>query len=327
MQIKKNSRIIRWKIKVQFQETFQNVYNFEPAYFIKRTNVNEIIYAVIALCGTALVFAVIIFFVELKFKVIEDPLIDQVQELLPGANCGGCGFAGCRNFAEAVVKAKSLDNLNCPVGGNALVKDISPLLGIVAVEKEPTVAVLRCNGSRTHAPQKVVYQGASTCYFAHSLFSGESGCPFGCLGLGDCVESCKFDAMYMDKETGLPVILDEKCVSCGACVKACPRSIIELRRQGKKNRRIYVSCINKEKGGPAKKNCAVACIGCGACAKACKFEAITIANNLAYIDGEKCTLCRKCAPVCPTHCITELNLPERKAEKAEAGAETTVSES
>ncbi len=281
---------------------------------------SAILYAVIALCGTAIFFAFIIFFVEKKFKVVEDPLIDDVQALLPGANCGGCGFAGCRNFAEALVKQKSFDALNCPVGGNDAVKAISPLLGIEAVAKDPTVAVLRCNGSLQNAPRKTVYEGAETCYFAHSLFSGESGCAFGCLGLGDCVVSCKFDAMYMDEASGLPVILEDKCVSCGACVKACPRTIIELRKKGPKNRRIYVSCINKEKGGPAKKNCSVACIGCGACAKACKFEAITIQNNLAYIDYTKCTLCRKCYPVCPTKCITEMNLPERKAEAAATDA-------
>lgn len=297
-----------------------------PQITAKPLNVNAaILYAVIALCGTAIFFAVIIFFIEMKFKVIEDPLIDEVQAMLPGANCGGCGFAGCRNFAEALVKAKNFEKLSCPVGGNESVTLISPLLGIEAVIKDPTVAVLRCNGSHAHAPQKAVYEGATTCYFAHSLFSGESGCPHGCLGLADCVVSCQFDAMYMDEETGLPVILEDKCVSCGKCVKACPRAIIELRKKGKKNRRIYVNCVNKEKGGPAKKNCSVACIGCGACLKACKFEAITLEHNLAYINAEKCTLCRKCYPVCPTKCIIEMNLPERKAETTEAGA--TVIES
>jgi len=128
----------------------------------------------------------------------------------------------------------------------------------------------------------------------------------------------------MDKETGLPVILDEKCTSCGACVKACPRNIIELRFKGKKNRRIFVSCVNKEKGAPAKKNCAVACIGCGKCVKECKFEAITLENNLAYIHFEKCTLCRKCVESCPTNAIWEVNFPERKKKTADSQTEEAI---
>jgi ferredoxin len=181
-------------------------------------------------------------------------------------------------------------------------------------EQDPLIAVVRCNGSHAHSPKKVNYQGAASCAFAHNLFSGEGGCQFGCLGLGDCVKSCDFDAIHMDPETGLPVVND-KCVACGACVKACPRDIIELRPKGKKDRRIFVSCVNKERGGPAKKNCSVACIGCGKCVKVCPFDAITMENNLAYIDPIKCKLCRKCVPECPTEAIHELNFPIRKVKE------------
>ncbi len=256
-----------------------------------------------------------------KFKVIEDPRIDLVADKLPGANCGGCGLAGCRALAEAIVKAESLEGMSCPPGGNDVMKDIAALLGLEAQERDPLIAVLRCNGSRENSPPKVKYDSHMTCAFANSLFAGEGGCPFGCLGCGDCVAACAFDAMYLDVVTGLPVILDDKCVACGACVKACPRNIIEMRKKGKKDRRIFVSCINREKGGPAKKNCAVACIGCGKCVKECRFDAITMENNLAYIDYNKCTLCRKCPPVCPTNAIHELNLPPRKP-RVEAASET-----
>jgi Na+-translocating ferredoxin:NAD+ oxidoreductase subunit B len=275
--------------------------------------INEItLISVVSLGAVGSFAAIILYFVAQRFKVIEDPRIDIVSDLLPGANCGGCGYAGCRALAEAIVKAESLEGMSCPPGGNEVMKQIAAALNLEATEQEPMMAVLRCAGSREHAPPKVKYEGATTCAFTHSLFSGEAGCPYGCLGGGDCVVACDFDAMYMDEKTGLPVILDDHCVACGACVKACPRNIIEMRKKGKKDRRIYVSCINREKGGVAKKNCSVACIGCGKCVKECRFDAITLENNLAYIDFTKCTLCRKCAPVCPTNAIVEINFPPRK---------------
>lgn len=271
-----------------------------------------IIYAVVSLSIIGIAAAVILYFIAQKFKVIEDPKIDEVEEVVPGANCGGCGYAGCRAFAENIVKSGTLEGFNCPVGGNEVMNKIAEIMGLYAEVKEPKIAVIRCSGSKTNAPKKTDYDGPATCFFAHNLFAGESGCPYGCFGLGDCVTVCKFDAIYIDEETGLPVVISEKCVACGACVEACPRNIIELRNKGKKERRIFVSCINEEKGGIAKKNCSVACIGCGLCVKACKFEAITLNNNLAYIDYEKCKLCRKCVEVCPTKAIHELNFPPRK---------------
>jgi Na+-translocating ferredoxin:NAD+ oxidoreductase RNF subunit RnfB len=282
--------------------------------------VNEtLIYAVISLSAIGVISAIILYFVAQKFKVIEDPRIDIVADLLPGANCGGCGLAGCRAFAEALVKTSDMSELNCPVSESEAMKQIAAVLGLEAPEKDPMIAVVRCQGSRENAPQKVVYNSAISCAFAHALSAGESGCPNSCLGLGDCVVSCKFDAIYIDEVTGLPVVSDENCVACSACVTACPRSIIELRLKGKKDRRIFVSCVNTEKGGPARKNCTVACIGCGKCVKECPYEAITLQNNLAYIDFEKCKLCRKCAPVCPTNAILEINFPLRKVKPDEPG--------
>ncbi len=276
-----------------------------------------ILFAIIALCILGVTAAVILYYIAQKFKVIEDPNIDIINDMLPGANCGGCGFAGCRALAEAIVKSKDLSVQKCPVGGNDVMKQISTFLGLNAVEAEPQIAVVRCQGSTLNAPSRVKYEGAESCAFAHYLSAGESGCPYGCLGEGDCVRACLFDAIIIDKSTGLPVVSDEKCVACGACVKACPRSIIELRPKGKKDRRIYVSCISKDKGAIARKNCITACIGCGKCVKECAFEAITLVNNLAYIDPLKCTLCRKCVAVCPTSAIMELNFPARK-QKSDA---------
>lgn len=279
-----------------------------------------IITALITLSTIGAVAAVVLYFIAQKFKVIEDPRIDDVTEALPGANCGGCGYAGCRAFAEAMVKEGTMEGFFCPVGGNDLMKSLSPLLGVEAVEKKPQIAVLRCNGSFANSPAKYSYDGPKNCTFTHTLASGEGGCMYGCLGGGECVDACDFDAMYMDPKTGLPVVKDN-CVACNACVVACPRDLLELRNRGPKDKRIFVACMNEEKGAPAKKNCSVACIGCSACFKVCPHDAITMNNNLAYIDYEKCTLCRKCVEVCPTNSIHEINfkprVPKPPVEKKE----------
>nr|WP_319401912.1 Fe-S cluster domain-containing protein [uncultured Carboxylicivirga sp.] len=281
---------------------------------------NVVLITIISLGALGSLSAIILYFVAQKFKVFEDPRIDQVEEVLPAANCGGCGFPGCRAFAEALVKADDISDMNCPVGGADTMSAAAGILGKEVAAAAPMVAVLRCNGTCDNRPKTTNYDGASSCTIASSLYGGETGCSFGCLGLGECVDACNFDAMYMDEKTGLPVIIEDNCVSCGACVTACPKNIIELRNKGPKNRRIYVSCVNKDKGAPAKKACSAACIGCGKCVKACPFDAITLENNVAYIDYEKCKLCRKCVDVCPTNAITALNFPPKKpkVEKAEA---------
>jgi len=256
--------------------------------------------------------AVILYFVSKKFEVFEDPRIDEVEAALPAANCGGCGFPGCRGFANACVNTDTLDNLRCPVGGTPTMEKVAAILGKTAIAAVPLVAVVRCGGTCELRPHTNQYDGVSSCAIAHNLYGGETACSWGCLGLGDCELSCKFDAIHINPDTLLPEVDDEKCTSCGACVKACPKFIIELRKKGPKSRRIYVSCVNKDKGAIAKKACSVACIGCSKCFNVCPHEAITMANNLAFIDSDKCKLCRKCVVVCPTGAIVELNFPQKK---------------
>jgi len=280
-----------------------------------------ILITIISLSLLAFLSAVVLFIVAQRFKVYEDPRIDEVQAVLPAANCGGCGFAGCRNLAEALVKADSFEGLNCPVGGGTVMAEAARILGKTAPVVEPTVAVLLCNGSPESRPLTSQYNGASDCRIAHNLYIGETDCSYGCLGKGDCERACTFDALYMDPVTALPVIYDDKCVSCGACVKACPRNLIELRKKAKKDRKLYVACSNCDKGGPARRACKVACIACNKCFKVCEFNAITIENYLAYIDASRCTFCRKCVAECPTGSIIELNFPPRKP-KVEVQAET-----
>ena len=277
---------------------------------------NVLLFTILTLCVLGVLAAVILYFVAQKFKVYEDPRIDTVEGMLPGANCGGCGFPGCRGMADALVKNDDISTLFCPVGGAATMKAVADFLGKAAPEKEPQVAVVRCNGNCENRPRTNVFDGASSCAVVASLYGGETGCTYGCLGKGDCVAACNFGAISMNPETGLPEVDEEKCTACGACVKACPKMIIELRKKGPKGRRVYVACMNKDKGAVSRKSCSVSCIACTKCQKVCTFEAITIENNLSYIDPNKCRLCRKCVAECPTGAIHEVNFPPRVVKEA-----------
>lgn len=279
-----------------------------------------ILIAVISLGAIGLVAPVILYAASKKFAVYEDPRIAQVSEVLPQANCGGCGYPGCSGFAAACVKAGSLEGKLCPVGGQPTMEKVAAILGLEAAASEPKVAVVRCNGTCANRPKLTKYDGVRSCVVANSTYGGESGCTFGCLGCGDCVSACTFGAIKMNPETGLPEVDESKCTACGACAKACPRSIIEIRPKGKNNRRVYVQCVNKDKGAVARKACTAACIGCGKCVKVCPFEAITLENNLAYIDPAKCKSCRKCEMECPQNAIIAVNFPPRKAKPAEETA-------
>lgn len=281
---------------------------------------DTIIWTIVILTLLGLLLALLLYWVAKKFKVEEDPRIDEVEAVMPGANCGGCGFAGCRAFADAAVKAPNLDNNYCPVGGNEVMKKVAAILGYEIKEKAPQVAVLRCNGTCANRPTVNVYDGAESCRVKAGLYSGDTGCPFGCLGCGDCVAACQFGALSMDPGTGLPVVDESKCTACGSCVKACPKGIIELRNKGPRSMRVFVSCVNKDKGAVARKACSAACIGCGKCAKVCASEAITVESNLAYIDFTKCKLCKKCVAECPTGAIHAVNFPVLKPKPAPAPA-------
>ena len=271
-----------------------------------------IISAIISLGSIGAIGAIILYLVSVKFHVDEDPHIESVTEVLPGANCGGCGFPGCNAFAVACVNAVSLDDLVCPVGGAETMNLVAAILGKEVSIKESKIAVVRCNGICDAHPRIYHYDGAKKCAIMGLFYRSETGCPYGCFGFGDCAEACLFDAIRINPKTQLVEVIEDRCTSCGACVKACPKKMIELRKRGPKSRRIYVACVNMDKDTIARKACANACTGCGNCLYECGFGAISITNKLAYINDAKCRLCRKCAPVCPTGSILELNFPPRK---------------
>lgn len=289
---------------------------------------NLILIAVIVLGVIGLVSALVLYIISNKFAVNEDSRIAQVSEVLPQANCGGCGYPGCSGFAAACVKAAdagSLEGKLCPVGGQPVMEQVAGILGLAAVASAPKVAVVRCNGTCENRPRNAEFDGAVSCRVKNMTGMGDTGCGYGCLGCGDCVSKCQFDAISMDSETGLPIVDEEKCTACGACAKACPRSIIEIRLKGPKGRRVVVLCNNKDKGAIANKACKASCIGCGKCVKTCeKFEAITLENNLAYIDAEKCKMCRKCEEACPKGAIHGFNFPPRKPKTEESAQSAEI---
>ncbi|MBQ0078191.1 MAG: RnfABCDGE type electron transport complex subunit B [Bacteroidales bacterium] len=287
---------------------------------------NIIIWTIAILAALGLVLSVVLFLVAKKFKVEEDPRIDEVEAVMPGANCGGCGFAGCRAFAESAVKAGNLDNNYCPVGGADVMSKVASILGVEVKASAPKVAVVRCNGTCEARPRVNEYGGAASCKVKASLYAGDTLCQWGCLGCGDCVSACKFGALSMGPATGLPVVDESKCTACGACVKSCPKGIIELRNKGPRSMRVVVECVNKDKGVLARKACSNACIGCTKCQKVCAHDAITIESNLAYIDFTKCKLCKKCVAECPTGAIHAINFPVLPAKKVEDKPKETGNE-
>lgn len=278
-------------------------------------DISYIYISVIVLGTIAIVSAAILYICSKKFAIVEDNRIGEVQSLLPQANCGGCGYAGCSGLAAALVKAAdngSIDGLQCPVGGSVVMAQIADVLGMTATVTEPKVAVVRCGGTCDSRPKTLQYDGLRTCATINMSGTGETACGYGCLGEGDCASVCNFDAIKVNPLTGIAEVNENKCGACGACVAACPRHVIELRNKGPKGRRVYVDCMNKDKGAAATKACSASCIGCGRCEKECNFGAITVSSNLAYIDYSKCKMCRKCEKACVRHAIKAVNFPVRK---------------
>jgi len=241
---------------------------------------SSLIISILTMGVIAAFFAYGLSIAQKKFKVKEDPRIDAVEEALPGANCGGCGFPGCRALAESIVAGESKPD-SCPVGGSETAKTIGKILGVEIEKSEKKVAVLMCRGTEEAAKIKADYRGIETCYAATIVQKGNKSCSYGCLGYGDCVLACNFDAIEIGKE-GIPVIDREKCTGCGMCVKACPKHLLELHPI---SRKFFVFCKSLDNGKISRANCKNACIGCKICIKGVNNEEIIVENNLAKINN------------------------------------------
>ena len=252
---------------------------------------------VIIVGGIGLLFGVILTVASIVMHVKSDDRIEQIMKILPGANCGGCGFTGCRNYAEGIIKNGVTAN-KCSVGGAKVAKEIAKILGISSAGINARFAVNICHGSNDLTTKKYQYAGINTCKAASMLYGGDTACPYGCIGLGDCVRACKFDAIRIIN--GVARIDVTRCTNCGMCIQTCPKNLIVSKNAKTK---AVVLCSNKSKAKDTMSVCKGGCIGCGKCAKLCPAGAIEIKDNLAYIHHAACTGCGLCAENCPTHCI------------------------
>ncbi len=276
-------------------------------------NIKELLLPGLIIGILGFVFSFVLSLVARRFAVPHDERIDKVAELLPGLNCGGCGFPNCYAYAESVFKHSFVPLTFCKPGGDKVAQDLARILGREVEKDEKLVAKVFCKGGNTRAKEEFAYSGIHLCRAAHILKGGAKICKQGCLGFGDCFRACRFDAIQMS-DSGLPIIDRNKCIACGACVKACPKGLIQLVPQ---RARVFVECINTDKGAFTMKACEAGCIGCKLCERECPFDAIHVINNVAVIDYDKCKNCGKCVQVCPRNII--LQLPPLMKPKKKAG--------
>ena len=255
------------------------------------------IVSAVILCTIVGAVGAIVLVAASKFMAVEeDPRIEEVTNCLAGANCGGCGYAGCADYAKAVV----MDGVpcdKCAPGGPKAAAAIAKIMGgeASAVEKK---AVVQCQGSSEHCKPAYDYKGIQTCAAAASIAGGPSACAYGCLGLGDCTRACKFDAIHVIN--GVAVVDRKKCTGCTACTVTCPRHVIQMKPIAPQP---AVKCSNKDKGALVNKTCKVGCIACGLCVRNCPNQAIFLKDNVAVIDYTKCNGCGTCVSKCPKKAI------------------------
>lgn len=257
-----------------------------------------VLIAAVIVGGTGCLIGFFLCFASEKFKVEVDEREEAIVGVLPGNNCGGCGYAGCSGLAAAIVKGEAPVNA-CPVGGAPVGARVGEIMGVAAEEGVRQVAFVKCAGTCEKAGQDYEYHGVEDCQaMAYVPGGGPKTCNYGCLGYGSCVKACPFDAIHI--EEGIAKVDKEACKACGKCIDACPRNLIEFVPYEAKH---MVACSSKDKGKDVMKACSVGCIGCRLCEKNCEYDAVHVIDNVAYIDQSKCTGCGKCVEKCPKKII------------------------
>ncbi|MCD7796114.1 MAG: RnfABCDGE type electron transport complex subunit B [Clostridiales bacterium] len=261
-------------------------------------NVNEIIIAVVVLCVIAIIIGVVLSLAEKAFHIDINELEKQIRDVLPGSNCGGCGYAGCGSLAKAIADGDAPAN-SCPVGREPVAKAIAEIMGSELEESERSVAYVRCDGGCKNTKRSSDYYGVKSCAYVNEFANSDvTSCKYGCISFGDCVSECDYSAVKIID--GKAVVDESLCVVCGKCVKACPRDLIEFVPASAKYR---VECLSHANGKQTRDVCTVGCIACRICEKNCPTGAITVLDNLAEIDYSKCTKCGICSEKCPRNII------------------------
>ena len=258
----------------------------------------SILFPIICVGGLALVFGVILGFSAKKFAVESDPKVDKIINVLPGANCGGCGYPGCAVFAERVVNGEA-NYRGCPPGGSSAATEIAKQMGVDAAPTSRKVAFIMCNGTNDNIKRNYIYDGPKSCVSASQLATGgNKTCTYSCIGLESCKNACPFNAIKM--VDSIAIVIEKRCTAFGKCVKVCPMKLIEIVPEKSK---VRVLCNSRDKVRLVKENCRAGCFGCNLCQKVCPEDAITVADNIAHIDYSKCTLCMECVNKCPSKAI------------------------
>lgn len=264
-------------------------------------SITGIIIAAAIVAITGLLIGLLLGLAGEKFKVEVDEKELLVRDVLPGNNCGGCGYAGCDGLAKAIANGEAPVN-GCPVGGASIAEQIGEIMGVASGETVKEVAFVKCAGTCDKASSKYNYYGITDCNTAMMTpGEGSKACSYGCLGLGSCVKACPFDAIHI--VNGIAKVDREKCVACGKCVITCPKALIELVPY---DAQYLVHCNSLDKGKAVKEKCDTGCIGCGICSKVCSFDAVTVVDNIAHIDQTKCQKCGACASKCPSKVIFDM---------------------